>query len=689
MYCNSDYGKLIYNKHYDYLSTLSPIKQATEYFKFKLQELPIYVFDDDLLFGFFGFDEIIDTEGFKPLPEPIFTDDEQKIIDFPEKIRTYTKIDKAHTCVNYKIIITKGLIFYESRINEELKKSPDDPYLNAMKSTIDSVCAFQKRIALLIDQKINVANKNDKLRLQRMKNAVLKVPYLPADDFYEALQSIWIIHFLTPMSEDMWCSISLGDFDNYMYPYYKKELENGTDKKELRDLMYNFYKLLNSYCDGACAMNVGGKVYTEFSKFLIECQRDFGFPGPILAARISKETDNEIFDTLIDEKLFTVGQPTFYSEEGCIEALIEKGVPISEAKGFANNSCMGISMPGQEANSMWGCVFTVTRAFEAALTNGCSLASDQVLIPNINSDIKSLDELYKVFYKCCDYILNIALKSYKIKSNATSKYTPNPFLSILTDNCIEKHTDRYTGARYNNATVECIGMINTSDGICAIDRLVFKEKKYTLSEYISAVKNNFEGYDELLHDVLNCSKYGQNSEADKYAVELAETLERMIRKHDEGNFKFSPSLHTLDANVGHGFNLGATFDGRLAKAPIAKNAGTGTNGVRTNDPTGLIMSAIKLPQYKFYGGQPIDIYFDINIVKNKKEQIRTLIRTYLENGGLQFQVNSISPKILREALENPELHRGLIVRVGGYSLYFNQLSHLRKLDFIERFENET
>ena len=149
-----------------------------------------------------------------------------------------------------------------------------------------------------------------------------KVPFYPAESFREAVQSVWIIHFLTPLAENAWYSISLGKFDEYMYPFYKASLERGMTRDEAKKILKNFYELLNSYADGACLLNIGGE-YNELSELLIECQKEFSLPAPILGARINNKTPEHIWQSLIDEKLFSMGQPTFYGESSCIAALVE------------------------------------------------------------------------------------------------------------------------------------------------------------------------------------------------------------------------------------------------------------------------------------------------------------------------------------------------------------------------------
>ncbi|MBQ2967249.1 MAG: DUF3029 family protein [Clostridia bacterium] len=675
--CDYSIYNYVTNQHYDYLNNLSPVKRASEIFRLETENLSFELTDDDEIFGWFKFNNTNNYEN-KQFSDSILNEDVKKIIDAPRLYGSSTNVDKGHTLVDYEYILNNGLSAYQEKIENELKNSPDNEYLSAMNDVLKSTKLF-------VEKMIFVAEKNENLKnASIIKNALLQVPFYPARNFREAIQSIWIIHFLLPLAENAWYSISLGKFDQYVYPYYIKSMSNGMTKKEAQQILYNFYQLLNNYADGACLLNVGAE-YNELSELIIECQKEFSMPGPILGAKISENISENIWNMLIDEKLFSMGQPTFYGVNSCINALEEKGISHDIAKEFSNNSCMGISLAGEEFNSMWGCVFSVSAVLEATVNCGKIVHKD-FTVPGI-SNIKNIDELYAFFEKSTKYLFDICVKSYEAKASFSEKTDPDPFVSILTKGCIEKHCDRVFGAKYHNVTVECMGMINVSDGICAIDKLVFQEKKYTLSELCEAIKNNFNGYENIREDILKCPKFGQNSEADLYAVKIAEILQKVIRSKNHDNIVFCPSLHTLDANVSYGNCWGAGFDGRLSGTPFAKNAGA-SNSVRKKEPTSLILSASKLPQHTFYGGQPLDINFSTSMVKNNKKEIAELIKVYLFNGGLQMQVNSLNSKMLKDAVKNPQNHENLIVRIGGYSNYFNRFSEKTKQEFIERVEYE-
>lgn len=680
--CDYAIDRYVRDRFFDRLNVLSPTERAAEKLRLEIEALDFELRETDELLGWFKFQD--NGREFKQFKDEISDEKTQRIIDKPQEFGCNIKVDKAHTLVDYSFILNNGLASYERIILSELETEPDNEYLNAMKKSLDNVHLLLRRADKFLEEKYHQVGEAEKAKISEIRQIISKVPFKPAEDFREAAQSVWIIHFMLPLAENAWYSISLGRFDQYMYPFYKASLESGMSKAEAKSILKNFYELLNSYADGACLMNVG-PTYNELSELLIECQKDFAMPAPILGARIDNNTPEHIWNALIDEKLFSMGQPTFYGEDACINALVEKGLPREKAIKFSNNSCMGISIAGEEFNSMWGIVFSVSAALEAAVNGGKLLLKD-FTVPEIGA-VNNIEELYESFEKTANYLLTVCEKSYRLKASISEKTDPDPFLSLLTKNCIEKHCDRISGAVYHNVTVECMGMTNVADGICAIDKLVFKDKKYTLNELCEAVKINFQGYEALRQDILDCPKYGQNSDADKYAVKVAEIMQRNIRNFNHDNYIFSPSLHTLDTNVGYGSSWGAGFDGRYAGTPFAKNAAP-SNNVRKSDPTDLVLSAAKLPQYKFFGGQPIDINFGTDVINYHKAEIAALIKVYLANGGIQFQVNSLSSKLLRDATDNPEKYPNLIVRIGGYSLLFNSISQKSKEEFIERVAKE-
>ncbi len=681
--CDYAVDSFVRSVHWDELNRLPAARRAVKKFRLALNYFRLDVKADDLIAGWFVFEgqgcprRAFDDEG--------IAEEERSVMEDIARYGSRTSVDKGHTLIDYNEVLTKGLKSYEQRIDAALKEKPDHEYLLAMRESIAVVRAFMRRLADELDQRAAQASPDDRPRLWAMRDMVSHVPYEPARSFREAVQSVWLMHFLVPLAENSWASISLGRFDHFMEPFYRQAKASGESKDSLLALLHNFYRLLNSYCDGACLLNVGPD-YNELSRLLIDCQKEFALPAPILGARVTEDTSDEIWDQLIDEKLFSMGQPTFYGEASCLAALREKGVPEDKAKGFSNNSCMGIALPGHEYDSMWGCVFVVPAAVAAALCQG-ALVSRPASVPGIG-EARHIDQVFDNFERCAAHILASGVRSYEARARYSERTVPDPFVSLLTRGCIERRSDFISGAEYHCVTIECMGMINAADALCAVDKLVFESGRYTLAQLTQALRDNFEGHEALRRDVLACPKFGRDEEDVPYAVRIAEILQRLIRAYDHDNLHYAPSLHTIDTNVGYGASWGAGYDGRLAGEPFAKNAGP-SNEARSSDPTAMVLAASALPQAAFYGGQPLDVNFQLSTVREHKREIRALIEVYLQRGALQFQVNALSAPLLRQAFENPQLYPGLVVRIGGYSAYFRTLSRSTQLEFIERIEKES
>jgi len=609
----------------------------------------------------------------------------------------------GHTCIDYKTIAEKGVNFYINKVGKELlttdAHSDKYIYLKAMLISLKAIETFSKRFAeLAFSMAENAKSFEEKERLMRMHNALLKVPMNPSGDFYEALQAVWIMHLLIPISEHDWASISLGRFDQYLYPFYKKSIESGETRETIVDYLKNLFVLLDSYGDGACALNIGGMdmqghdQMNELSDIIIDVEKQMRLRAPILAARINQNTPKNIMDKLVDSSLFEIGQPTFYGEAACRKAVANRGIEEAIAAQFSANSCMGLVIAGEEIADMWGCLFNMHLPLELAINKGKPLFGELPVQLKTKplEEIQNIEQLFLQYGKYLKELLQIVLN---INRKTALNYAYNfsdPLLSAITKDCIEKGMDRAIGAKYKNVTVEAMGMINTGNAITAIDTLIFHKKKYSSYDIINGAKNDFVGYEELKNDIRFCEKYGANSKKpDEICGRLTDILANICEQLNFDNTRYLPSLHTLDNNVYYGKRLYTTLDGRMKGEPVNKNAGP-TNDVRKSEPTSMIISAASLNQYKFSGGQPIDIYFDKKSLSTveKRDKIKVLIKTYFELGGMQIQVNSIDSHTLESAFENPDEYKHLIVRIGGYSMRFCDLSNISKLELIERIKYE-
>lgn len=690
------------DKYFDELKAMPPAMREATIFKHICSLTPICIKDGDLIGGRYAVAEKNEDYSYNEhsfdFIDSLTEEEKAKKAEFLNKFRIDARFDKGHFCADYEKIIRYGLKFYEKRVRDELALSgigeEKRRYLHAMLISIDAARIYAERIASLAEE---TYQNSGEPRLLKIRDAYRKIPYEPADNIYEAICAVWAMHSLLPMSDDSWASISLGRVDSYLYPYYKKSIKMGESRESVKEYLKNLFMLLNSYGDGACTLNVGGltpdgsDAANELTYLLIEVEKEIRLPSPILAVRLHDNTPTEILDEVIDEKLFTIGQPTFYGEIPCRRALFDRGVPECDASRFTANSCMGLYMCGEEIASMWGCIFNMHLPLELAVNDGAPIFHDLPIgVSKCKKNIDSLDALFEEYEKYLGELLGFFFKINRKNAENRAQISPNPFLSLLTDGCIERGLDRAVGAKYNTETVETMALVNTANAISAIDTLVFREGKYTVTEIINAAKADFYGFEEIRRDIKKCEKYGTNSSyADGIVRKLCEMTSRICKEHSRDNVYFLPSLHTLDFNVRFGDRLYTTLDGRLRGEPVAKNAGP-TNETRTSDPTSLVISATSIRQELFSGGQPIDLYFDRSMLSTKesRKKIESLIKTYFKLGGLQLQVNSVDTALLKKAYNDPESYPNLIVRIGGYSRRFCELDKKSQKEFIERFEKE-
>lgn len=702
MYYNfHNYIKTKYREELSPVRMSAPLREA-RIFELICKEIPLKIFDGDLIGAHYG---PFTAEGFEyevesDLPyTDFFSADERRLKRELDASFGFTLFfATAHTCADYGRIAREGLLTYRASVSAELERTAPDERekrdtLAAMLISLDAVKFYSDRVSSLAREEYERCTAPHLLRLA---DAASRVPTEPARDIFEALVSLWIMHTLIPLAEHSWSSVSLGRVDQFLYPFFKRSLENGESREEIKECFKSLYRFINDYGDGACALNIGGTdkdgndMINELSMLLIEVEKEMLTASPIFALRVGDSTPDEVLDAVIDEKLFAIGQPTFYGEMPCRKALHERGVPDDDAVGFSVNSCMGLFMSGEEFASMWGCVFNMHLPLELALTGNGIFKSIPFTSRVEHKTPTNIEELFELYEKYMSELFDVCVMINRNNAENAASNNPDPLLSAMTEGCVSRGKDRAVGAKYNTETIETIALVNTANAIAAIDTLVFREKKYTLDEYIDAVKTQFENAPQILHDIKGCEKYGTASEyADSISRRLVHIASRICKAKDYDNVRFLPSLHTIGHNVVFGSHLYSTLDARPAGAPVAKNAGP-ADDQREKDHTGNIISAAALDQRLLTGGQPIDLYFDKKMLSDadSRAKIRALIRTYFQLGGLQFQVNSVDVNLLQKAYDEPEKHHHVIVRYGGYSGKFVDLNKSMQTEFIERFKKE-
>jgi pyruvate-formate lyase len=606
----------------------------------------------------------------------------------------------AHTCVDYPAIIGRGVKGLLAEIEATFPRVPEDrqPMLRGMRAALRALVSFSRRFAALASDGAELAtDPAERQCLREVAGICRKVPENPSETVREALQAAWLVHVAVGFSELSDASLSLGRLDQYLYPLYQGDLRRGVPEAEIENLLRCLWLKCNRFGDPACAVNLGGlddgdrDLFNPLSELIVRVSAAMGLPAPVLAARVHEKLPPEACDLLLSPELLAMGQPTFYGERACRDAMVRRGVPLSEARQFAVSSCMGLVVPGAEISDMWGIEVNLLLPLELALNGGepflRPLPMRLRVVPS--AGCTTFDSLYAQVESHLDALLDYLVPLQRQATARVGSERPNPFLSVLTRGCRESGMDRAEGgARHHSVIVEGFGWANLADSLTAIQRLAFEEGRYSLETLTAAVKADFAGHDDVRAAVEACPKYGNaDPDADAMAARVSASFARSVSARSRGSLRYLPSYHTLNTHIRAGSKLAASLDGRRAGAPLGKNAGP-MPGHRHGSVTALLLSASAIDQGALSGGQALDISLDPKLlrVEEDRRKVQALLLTYFGRGGLQIQVNGRSADELRAAIREPQAHRDLIVRIAGFSARFADLEPVIQEEMVARFE---
>ena len=615
---------------------------------------------------------------------------------------------QAHTTVDYPRVIGRGLggVVAEITRRKPQASGEEAQYLEGMVIALEAVMLWSRRHAALAHRWAEETRPGaERERLLEIAIRCGHVPAFPARSVLEALQAIWLVHVAVAVSEHSGSSLSLGRLDQYLYPLFLGDLARGVDEADLRGSLAGFFRKLNGLDDGnvqlgmdpSMAVNLGGvgldgrDQLNPLSELITDVVKELRLPGPLLAVRVHRGLSPAALDRFLEPELVEMGQPTFYGEEPCRAALLRRGVARDVVHAWAANSCMGLMMPGEEWSNMWGSVVNVLLPLELALNGGRPFAG-ALRLPfsvHVPAAYATFEQLFEVAVSGVRELVDLLVGETAERTRKRASESPNPFVSSLLGDCVRRGRDRLVGGcRYQTVIVEAFGLVNAADALLAIRKLVFEEGRWELSDLVRSAMADFAGYDEVLRAVLAVPKYRNGDpEADALTRDLAGCFAAAVSRHSGDGIAYLPSFHTLSAHIPAGARMGASLDGRRAGEPLAKNVGT-SPGRAKEGHTALMRSAATIGQTAFSGGQALDVWVDprdLGVVEGRRK-VAGLLRTYFELGGLQVQVNGVSPGVLRAAMEDPSGHRDVLVRKAGFTTRFVTLPRFEQDELVERFE---
>lgn len=653
-------------------------------------------------------------------------------------VYNYMTSGHGHFIPNFEKVLKVGL----NGIRDEVIKRLDsldtsDPeyyskavFYKSLLITIDAIVNFAKRYANLARElALKELDPRRRRELETIAEICERVPAYPARNFWEALQSVWFI-LLTAQIEQNGLSVAIGRFDQYMYPYFKNDIQKGVlDEDAVMDLLASFYIKTSTvnkiYDNEGAVINAGpalGQVITlggvtrdgrdavnELTYLCLKADAEVGLMQPDFAIRLHPKISEEFLVFLAKYIAKYPAKVKIFNDSVVIPALMNVGVPLEDARDYALLGCSEAIIPGKTCSGGNFGQINLAKVLELTLNNGRVMwyydgssfylnpeePDVQVGIPVGNAEgFRSYDELWNAFKSQLAYVVKLLATTANIIDRVQAELTPHLIFSLVTDGCVERGLDFTNGgAIYNFTAPIAIGAITVADSLAAIKYMVFDNGLISMDELLKVLRSNFEGYEGLrLRLIHEPPKFGNdNPYVDEIAAEVVKAFVEELRKYrNPRGGCYVGSVYSLTGNVSFGWRTGPTPDGRRGGEPLNDNISP-TAGRDLRGPTAVVRSVSHIDAQLLPQGYILNIKFSPTALNDEAKVRRfvSFIRTLLDHGIFHTQFNVISADTLREAQKYPERYRSLLVRVAGYCAYFVELSREVQEHIIARTEHES
>ena len=630
----------------------------------------------------------------------------------------------GHTAMDGKMY-HRGLLDVKRRIEEKIASLDyiNDPIatdrqqeLEAMAISCDAAILFAERHAELAE-KMAVAEQNTQRRAELLQIAEVchHVPAHAPRNLWEAIQMYWFVHLGTVTELNGWDSMNPGHIDQHLWPFYEQGMADGSltrDKaKELLSCLWIKFNnqpappkvgitaLESGTYNDFTNINIGGidrngkDASNELSYMILEIQEELHELQPGLSIHISRETPDEFLLAGCRVIRQGHGYPSVFNPDAYVKELVRQGKTLEDAREGGCSGCIEVGAFGKEAYLLTGYLNT-PKILEITLHNGIDPVTGKRLGIETGDPrtFKDFNALYEAWRKQMEHFVNMKLSVNNYIERMFSLYAPATFLSLFIDDCVEKGMDYYSGgARYNTQYIQCTGLGTTTDCFTTLKKHVFEEGRYTMDEVIRAIDTNFEGREVMRQYIMNHTPFfgNDNDYADDIAVRIYNDLVRAIDGHPNtrGGKTHLNMLSTTCHNY-FGSVCNATPNGRLARFAISDGTSP-SHGADTQGPTSVIKSLGKLDQ-TMSGGTLLNVRFVPSLLRREEDlkKLAALIRTYFSLGGHHIQFNIVDTETLLDAQQHPDNYKDLLVRVAGYSDYFNDMTTQLQNEIIARTEND-
>ena len=636
-------------------------------------------------------------------------------------IDNYSLIQKGIGTVvpNYRRVLDEGVEGILRRIDESVERldltDPDSVnrmvFLQSSRRALQGFVTFAERYA---DRALELAggeeNEQRRAELLRIHDTCTRVPAKPARNFYEAMQSFWFTHVAVRI-EESGHSLSPGRFDQYMYPYLAEEDDREEALELIECLFIKFSELMlfvnvdtSKFYTGVPQwqnLNLGGRrpdgqdATNDLSYLCLDAMSDLKVVQPDISVRVHSDTPEDFMLKACELGRLGTGHPKFYNEDVIAYSMACKGLSLAESRDFAIMGCVEPRVQAREGIHLTGGFVNLPAALELALNDGVwRRTGERIGLPTGDArSFTSFAEVRQAFEAQLAYIIRHMFVVNAIAETAYSELLCSPFLSALTEGCIETGRPLQKGGAVHNfgPAVNEIGIADTGDSLAAIKRLVFDEKKLTMAELLDAVESDFEGHEDLRSRLLHeAPKFGNDDDyVDLVTRDAVQFGNREVMKyHNIFGGQAQAGIIAVTSGIPFGSVVGALPSGRKAGQPLADNSSSSAGNDRLG-PTAIARSVGKLDTAALRNGTLLNLRLSPQSTSGPGglRKMASFVRGLCDVGCWHVQFNVVDTCTLREAQEKPEEFRDLLVRVAGYSAYFTQLHRDVQEDIIHRTEH--
>jgi trans-4-hydroxy-L-proline dehydratase len=628
----------------------------------------------------------------------------------------------GHTVLDDKIY-KKGFVDFKKDIQDSMNQLDflNDPEAFHKKQELKAMAIAADGIMILAERYSQKAaelakketNKHRKQELQKISEICSRVPAYAPRNFWEALQHYWFVHLGVITELNGWDSFNPGRLDQHLFPFYKKQIDEGSLTKEsAKELLEAFWIKFNNqpappkvgvtaeesgtYTDFAL-INLGGVKtdgtdgVNELTYLILDVIQEMRILQPSSMVQISKKGPDLFLKRALEIIKTGFGQPSIFNTDAIILELLRQGKSIEDARDGGSSGCVETGAFGKENYTLTG-YFNMPKVLEITLNNGVDPRTHKKigLETGDPSGFNDFQEVIDAFQKQLNHFINIKIEGNNIIERLYAEYIPAPFLSILISDCIKNGKDYHEGgARYNTTYIQGVGLGTMTDCLTSIKYNVFDKKYISMSQLLQAMRNDFNGEEKLRQRLLNKTpKYGND---DGYADENLKIIFDIYyhaingRPNTKGG-KYRINLLPTTVHIYFGRVTGATPNGRKASEPLSEGISP-SQGADIQGPTASLKSASKIEHVKT-GGTLLNQKFSPELFEGENiDKLVQLIRSYFALDAHHIQINVVSADTLRKAQKKPEEYKNLIVRVAGYSDYFCDLNKDLQNEIISRTEH--